>query len=260
MDESSLREALANLPLGDVRFFSTIGSTNDEALDWAVTNAPDMALVYAEEQTAGRGRGQRSWFTPAGAALAFSLVLRPSDGEQPQLLFFSALGALAVCEALDALGLAAQIKWPNDVLIGRRKVGGILAEAVWRGNCLQGIVLGIGVNVAPRAVPPPELLNFPATSVEDELQHPVHRLYLLREILSALIHWRTQMTGPLFIPAWEKRLAFRGEEVEIILENETSRFGKIHGLNEDGSLRLHTPQGGRFDVQFGEVHLRPTIV
>ena len=80
MDERTLRKALSNIPLGGLRYFEQTGSTNDVALAWAAAGAPDLALVVAEEQTAGRGRGSHSWFTPPGAALAFSLVIRPLPG------------------------------------------------------------------------------------------------------------------------------------------------------------------------------------
>ena len=110
MDEATLRKALADLPLGGVRFFDQSGSTNDVALAWAATDAPDSVLVYAEEQTAGRGRGSRKWFTPPGAALAFSLVFRPLPGEQQAIQLFSALGALAVSEVLERQGLHPEIK------------------------------------------------------------------------------------------------------------------------------------------------------
>ena len=77
MDEQSLQKALTNIPLGGLRYYEQTGSTNDIALAWAAAGVPDLALVLAEQQTAGRGRGSHSWFTPPGAALAFSLVLRP---------------------------------------------------------------------------------------------------------------------------------------------------------------------------------------
>ena len=181
MDESGFRKAISDLPLGGFRFHERVGSTNDSALAWAAGGAADLSLVVADEQTAGRGRGDRQWFTPPGVALAFSLVNRPSTAEEGSLSLFSGLGAIAVCEALGSLGLHPEIKWPNDVLLNRRKVCGILAEAVWIGEKVDCIVLGIGVNVKPGSVPPPDRLNFPATSVEAVLGDAVDRLILFRE-------------------------------------------------------------------------------
>ena len=123
-----LQSILTGLPLGGLRYFDSIGSTNDEALAWARAGAPDYSLVVADTQTAGRGRLQRRWVTNPGAALAFSLVLWPAPQERQCLPRFSPLGAVAVRQALAVVfGLPAEIKWPNDVLLGRCKVAGVLA-------------------------------------------------------------------------------------------------------------------------------------
>ena len=267
MDEYTLRETLSDLPLSGVRFFNQIGSTNDMALAWAAADAPDLALVYAEEQTAGRGRGSHNWFTPARAALAFSLVLRPLPGEQQSIPLFSALGALAVSEVLAAQGLHPEIKWPNDVLLNRRKVCGVLAESIWTGDKVDSIVLGIGINIKPDSVPPADQLNFPATCLEAEaiLQDPQNmsrafdRLALLRQTLQAIFHWRSLLETDVFIHAWESLLAFCGEQVEIWREGQGVSLGQLDGLERDGSLRLYSPQGKVFTIQFGEVHLRPVV-
>ena len=259
MDERSLRKTLSGFPLGGLRTFEQAGSTNDAALAWASEGAADWSLVYAEEQTSGRGRGGRRWFTPPEAALAFSLVLRPLPGEEQSVPLFSGLGAVAVCEALEMRGLQPGIKWPNDVLLNRRKVCGILAETVWLGDKVDSIVLGIGVNVRPEAVPSSGRLNFPATSVEAEMGRSVDRLVLLKDILQALLRWRGLMLKARFRSAWENRLAFCGEQVEIRAEGVPSRTGLVEGLERDGSLRLRSRDGQAFTVQFGEVHLRPVL-
>jgi BirA family biotin operon repressor/biotin-[acetyl-CoA-carboxylase] ligase len=260
MEERNLRSTLSKLPLGGLRYFEQITSTNDIALAWAAEGAPDLALVYAGEQTAGRGRGGGRWFTPPGSALAFSLILYPTPGEQQNLACFSALGALAVCDALERHGLQPEIKWPNDVLLNRRKVCGILVESTWLGEKMESMVLGLGLNIKPAAVPPPEQLNFPATCLEAELPRSgcrVQRAALLRQILKSLLDWRDRMAGDIFMQAWDRRLAFRGEMVEILVDGPASRMGQLDGLERNGSLRLISPQGRTFTVPMGEVHLRP---
>jgi BirA family biotin operon repressor/biotin-[acetyl-CoA-carboxylase] ligase len=263
MDEHTLRKTLSNIPLGGLRYFEQTGSTNDIALAWAAAGAPDLALVYAEEQTAGRGRGSRHWFTPPGAALAFSLVLRPIPGEERSIPLFSALGALSICEALETQGLHPQIKWPNDVLLNRRKVCGVLAESVWLGEKVESIVLGVGLNIKPAAVPPLELLEFPATCLEAELPPPkqviqdLERAVLLQGILRSVLGLRPLVIADTFLHALEKRLAFRGEQVEIWADGQVLRVGQVDGLGLDGSLRLLSPQGQVITRQYGEVHLRP---
>ncbi len=183
MDADVLRPYLDDLPLGGWRFYESLGSSNDTALEWAKSDAPDMALVLADNQFSGRGRFQRHWVTVAGAALAFSLVMHPTAEEMISFYQFAGLGALAIVEALDRLGLPAQIKWPNDVLVERRKVAGILIENTWIGETLQALVTGIGINVSPHAVPPPDQVMFPATSLETVLGKPVDRWAVLRDVL-----------------------------------------------------------------------------
>ena len=172
---------------------------------------------------------------------------------------FSGLGALAVCEALEKLGLHPEIKWPNDILLNRLKVCGILAESVWIGEKVDSIVLGIGVNVKPESVPPPERVDYPATSLEMVVGKSVDRLSLLRDILLALFHWRRLLTKEAFILTWGNKLCFRGEQVEIRAGGEGSKTGELEGLGPDGSLWLRSQNGQSFTVQFGEVHLRPVL-
>jgi BirA family biotin operon repressor/biotin-[acetyl-CoA-carboxylase] ligase len=265
MDEQTLRKALSNIPLGGLRYLEKTGSTNDVALAWAADGAQDLSLVVAGEQTAGRGRGSHSWFTAPGAALAFNLVIRPLPGEERATPLFSALGALAVCEVLAAQGFQPEIKWPNDVLLSHRKVCGVLAESIWTGEKVDSLVLGIGLNITPEALPPPDQLDFPATCLEAEMPISRHnvksfeQVVLLQQILQAVRYLRVLVTSTVFMHTWERRLAFRGEQVEIRAEGQAARQGKVDGLEKDGSLRLLSPQGRAFTVQFGEVHLRPVV-
>lgn len=258
MDAQSLAELLAGLPIRRWRYFDHIGSTNDEALRWVAAGAEDGCLVVADHQTQGRGRFQRRWVTRPGRALAFSLILQPTQAEMSSLGFFSPLGALAISQALeDRLGLAPQIKWPNDVLLERRKVAGILVEAAWLGEQLQGLVIGIGVNIAPDSVPPAGELLFPATSVEEAARRPVAREALFRAILQALFAWRAQMRREEFRHAWEQRLAFQDEWVRIEAAGGAPITGQVAGIDAAGSLLLKNVTGKTVAVAVGDVHLRP---
>jgi BirA family transcriptional regulator, biotin operon repressor / biotin---[acetyl-CoA-carboxylase] ligase len=258
MNTSSVIDCLVGLPVPEVRFFDRIGSTNNEALQWAEEGAPDGALVVADMQTAGRGRMDRRWVTRPGVALAFSLISRPTRAESGALGLFSPLGALAVAEALvQGYGLPAQVKWPNDVLLNRRKVCGILVEAVWMGSVMQSVVIGIGVNVAPQAVPPDDEVIFPATSVEDVLGKPVDRLELLRKILEQLFTWRARLDSPEFLQAWDAHLAFKDEWVEVQPPGQPAVVGKLSGLAPAGDLRLVSPAGTVITVAAGDLRLGP---
>ncbi len=257
MNQNELKKSLSKLALGDIRYFESIGSTNDEALAWAADEAPDLSAVIADEQTAGRGRLDRKWFTPMGTALAFSLILRPTADEKPYLSRIVGLAALAVAESLRTRGVAAQIKWPNDVLIMGRKVCGILIESVWSGEDVDCAVIGIGLNVLKDAVPPAEELLFPATSVEDVLGQTPNRVEILHDILAAFIDLRPRMVTDEFIIQWEALLAFIGEQVRVEPGTTPAVAGTVAGLEPDGSLRLSNEHGESVTVRFGDVRLRP---
>ncbi|MBU0510739.1 MAG: biotin--[acetyl-CoA-carboxylase] ligase [Chloroflexi bacterium] len=277
MDQHTLETNLAGLPLGRIRFYDNVGSTNDIASDWADEGAPDLSLVLANGQTAGRGRAGRKWFTQPGASLAFSLILRPPISKTPPphpstkspvdyssiIPRLSGLGALGVSRALRKhYSLPAQIKWPNDVLVKQRKLAGVLAEAHWTGNQLSAAILGIGINIAASSVPLDDVLAFPATSVESALGCSVDRLSLLRSVISEVISCRSLLAAPEFIQAWEADLAFRGEQVQIVSsggQGEATHLvheGYIAGLDSDGSLKLRLLSGEEATVRLGEIRLR----
>lgn len=257
MNQHELKKVLSKLPLGEVRYFDSIGSTNNEALAWATSGAPDLSLVIADEQTEGRGRLDRKWFTPKGTALAFSLILRPTQQEKPYLTRIVGLAALAIADALRTRGLVSQIKWPNDVLLNGRKVAGILVESVWSGEEIDCLVIGIGMNVLSGAVPAAELLQFPATSLEEAFGPFVEREKVLKDILAGMISLRPHLGTDSFISSWEKALAFRGDAIQVEQGNGTLLTGKLLGLEPDGSLRLSGEQGKSTTVRFGDVRLRP---
>jgi BirA family transcriptional regulator, biotin operon repressor / biotin---[acetyl-CoA-carboxylase] ligase len=177
---------LATSPL----FFTTIGSTNDVAATLAGVPGAEGTVVIAETQTAGRGRRGHSWFSPPGAGLYVSVVLAPgrartAPDRATSLLTLSA--GVALAEAIERItGLAAAIKWPNDLLVGRRKLAGILAEAVASpaAGPVTAVVLGYGINVSDAAYPPD--LSDRATSLESELGRPTDRAALCAETLAAL--------------------------------------------------------------------------
>lgn len=256
--QKEIQNKLSSLRLGAIRYFDSIGSTNDEALAWAAQGAADLSLLIADEQTAGRGRAGRKWATPRGSALALSLILRPAANEADSPSHFTGLAALALVDALKGNGLAAQIKWPNDILLHRKKCAGILVESVWTGDALDAVVIGIGVNALKGSVPPAGELLFPATSLEDELGRPLDRGDLLRDVLAALLKRRTMIGQTKFVQAWESALAFKGERVNVWQDHGIPLEGRVMGLTPDGNLRLLS-NDKIVTVQFGEIHLRPAL-
>jgi BirA family biotin operon repressor/biotin-[acetyl-CoA-carboxylase] ligase len=275
MDQIQLQTCLADLSLEAVRYFDRVGSTNDEAALWAAQGAPDLGLVVADEQTSGRGRAGRHWYTPRGAALAFSIVVYPTIEDSVSASRMTALGALAVCDTLkNRYHLPAKIKWPNDVLLDGKKVAGVLVEAQWTGERLGSLILGIGINVAPASVEASRtnepVLHFPSTCVEKVLDRTVDRLELLHAVLASVLRWRSRLSAPDFLQAWETNLAYRDEWVQALPGGSTGepvqiggkapspiREGQVIGLSNDGSLKLRTRSGEIIALQFGEVRLRP---
>jgi BirA family biotin operon repressor/biotin-[acetyl-CoA-carboxylase] ligase len=209
-------------------------STNDRARALAAAGAPHGTLVTAAEQTAGRGRQGRTWSAPPGRTLLLSLVLR----DPPALLPLAA--ALAVA---DVAGGEALIKWPNDVLLGGRKVAGILAE----GRPQDGwAVLGIGVNVALRIGDlPPELHDSAGTlGLEPADLEPA-----LQRLLGALE--RTLAMGDAeLLEAYRRRDALRGQEVSW-----AGGRGRATGIDGEGRLVVELSDGRRTQLSAGEVHL-----
>jgi BirA family transcriptional regulator, biotin operon repressor / biotin---[acetyl-CoA-carboxylase] ligase len=257
MDQNELHKLLSKLKLGNFRYFDSLGSTNDEALAWATSGAKDMSLIVADEQTMGRGRYDRPWFTPPGTALAFSLIIRPTADERPHLSRLVGLAALSIAQALQARGLYPEVKWPNDVLLKSRKVAGVLIELVWSGEDVENVVIGVGVNISKRAVPSTDILRFPAISLEDMLGQPVDRVQVLYDILNAFINLRPQLGKDALIAEWEKVLAYQGRLVQVDMGGGQMVIGKVSGLESDGSLKLRDESGKSVTVRFGDVRLRP---
>jgi BirA family biotin operon repressor/biotin-[acetyl-CoA-carboxylase] ligase len=214
----------------------SIGSTNDRLRELVAAGAPHGTLVTAGEQTAGRGRQGRGWSTPAGEALAMSLLVR----EPPPLL--SLVAAVAV---VDAIGDEAEIKWPNDVLVGGRKVAGILVEARGGGHGLDWAIVGIGVNVAVSSLP--EGLRETAASLQ---RSPADVEPFLAALLAALER-RLASADAELLDAWRARDALRGRRVEW-----NGGEGTAAGIDDAGRLLVKLDAGGTAALDAGEVHLR----
>ena len=252
-----LRASLPIYGLGEpLYFYPSIGSTNDHAADFASQGSPHGTLIVAEEQTSGRGRAGRYWFTPPDSALAFSLVLRPQGLTLETLGELTALGALAVAEALENVGVEALIKWPNDVLINGRKVAGVLTEASWLADELEFAILGVGVNVRSKSVPPDEKVDIPATCVEAIVGERVDRHELLLNVIQGVGKWYLHLGSPQILVAWDQRLAYRGQRVKVHhVKGEI--LGRVQGLAIGGCLKLQSDDGEIIEIAVGDVHLRP---
>ncbi len=253
----ALRQTLAGLRLGNpLHVYGVTGSTNDDARRLAEGGAPEGALVVAETQTAGRGRSGRRWITPPGTGLAFSLVLRPPLAAENSA-WLMMLAGVAVCAAVEqAAGVAARLKWPNDVLAGDDKAGGILLETALAGARLDYALLGIGLNVS--AAPPREAVNFPATSLAAAAGRPVARGPLLRAVLeqfeAGYQHLLAAGASPL-LGAWRGRLAWLGQRV-VAHTPDGAIEGTAERAEPDGALILRLDSGEARRVVAGDLSLR----
>jgi BirA family biotin operon repressor/biotin-[acetyl-CoA-carboxylase] ligase len=230
----------------------TVGSTNDEAKRLARQGAAEGTVVWALEQTAGRGRRGRFWSSPRGNLYA-SLILRPAclPDRAAQLGF---VAALAVGEALSELvpglgGLAC--KWPNDVLAGGRKIAGILLESEMGDNdSVAFLVVGVGVNLVSA---PPDA-EFRATSVVGEgcpPPTPEAALEAFARHFDAWVwRWRAEGFGPVR-DAWRARAVAFGEQVRVRLDSATLH-GKFIDIDQQGILLLET-EGGLQRISAGDV-------
>ena len=246
-------------------YFPAIGSTNDVAARLAGSGAPEGTTVVAETQTAGRGRLGRTWFSPQGAGLYVSIVIRPDAdavtagaaprGPAPTLPAVLTLAAgVALAEAIaETTGLEAEIKWPNDLVYQRRKLAGILAEASAQGSVLDYVVLGFGVNI--RAVTYPSEVVRRATSIEAELGRPIDRGLLLARALVGLSACRESLRrGEIagVLARWRRLSPSAvGSRVEW-RASDGARAGRTAGLDADGALLVECD--GRVErVVAGEV-------
>jgi BirA family biotin operon repressor/biotin-[acetyl-CoA-carboxylase] ligase len=229
----------------------TVSSTNDEAKRLAAEGeetAPDGTIIWAKEQTAGRGRRGREWVSQPGN-LYCSLVLRPGVpvAKAAELGFVAALAVYDMLGAIGEPGLQVHCKWPNDILLNDRKVAGILLEAEISGgpgdgNIPEWVILGLGVNVGVF----PGDTDFPATSFRAEnLGATV--IDCLNDFARHFLKWTNTWREDGFAPIrknWLWRCHGLGEQIEVRLESETLT-GVFTDLDEDGALLLKTGQGMR---------------
>ena len=234
--------------------FDSLPSTNTEAARQAALGAPEGLCVVAREQTAGRGRRERSWVSPKDAGLYLSVVLRPAFEVRLWPLITLA-AALAVRDALgDACGLEADIKWPNDLLAGGRKLCGILAETA-EGARGRAVVLGVGVNLRRGSFPPE--LNDTATSVEEQTGRAPDAERLLEALTRSLAR-RYEMLhseggDEETLREWQRRSSYaHGRRVRVALAAENFE-GTTRGLDPDGALRVETDEGTIRTVRAGDV-------
>jgi len=231
--------------------FDSIDSTNLEAMRQAKSGAAEGLIIIAREQLRGRGRLERSWHSPKDAGLYFSLVLRPSF-EIDRWPLISVAAALGVTEALAKVcRLTVDIKWPNDLCIGPRKLGGILAET----SDGAAVILGIGINLTSQSFPPD--LNQVACSIESMTNHPVDREGLIAHLIESLMRryemLHTEKGCRQTIGDWCAGSSYAYDRHVRVALHDQSFDGITRGLEPDGALRVETDAGEVKIVRAGDV-------
>ena len=232
--------------------FERLDSTNEEACRLAQKGGREFTVVWAREQTAGRGRRGHDWVSPLGN-LYLSLILRPTSplAEAVQLSF---VAAVALGMALDTLvpeGVAVSYKWPNDVLLEGRKAAGILLESGFHQDRVEWLVLGLGVNLVSH----PEGVSHPATSLKAVGAEAVAAAHVLECFCSTFENCYTRWLRDGFPPlreAWLLRACGLGDPIEVVLEDGCVS-GKFLDLDASGALVLVLENGEMRTITAGDI-------
>ncbi|HMB14915.1 MAG TPA: biotin--[acetyl-CoA-carboxylase] ligase [Pelovirga sp.] len=237
-----------------LNILQAVDSTNLQLKAQAEAGAQEGTVVVADQQLAGKGRLGRQWASPAGVNLYCSILLRPQIPVQqaPQLTFLSAVAVVDVLEAVG--GVKAQVKWPNDILVGGAKIAGLLNEMSAETEQINYVVLGLGINLNMTTEQFPPELNYPATSVLLETGQPVIRRIFLRALLERLDFYYAEFLHQGFAPIrqrWEQLCPIINRQVTV----DSGPFATVVGLDEDGALRLQFDAGTIERIVAGDVRL-----
>lgn len=230
-----------------IHWFERVGSTNDVARTLAEAGSPEGTVVLAREQTAGRGRLGRPWVSPPGG-IWMSVILRPIAAPHEVSRLGLAVGVATSRAVEQACGVSVGLRWPNDLVVARRKLGGILVES---GPDVRWVIAGVGINAN---VPVAELPEG-ATSLLEIKGHPVDRTGLLQALLGELELLYEMFRGhdwATILEWWRRRSTTLGRRVRVYLPSGVYE-GVAEAVDEDGALILRLPDGGRKRIVAGEV-------
>lgn len=244
----------SSVPLGNTIIrFDSVDSTNKSALLAAAEGAAEGTVFLAKSQTQGRGRRTKIWYSPPGMGLYFSVLLRPMT-EATKANFLVLQSAVAVCMAIEEVTkIPAGIKWPNDIYMDGKKLGGILLETVISGETLQHAVVGIGINLNHSSGDYPEELRNKAISIKEVTGKEVNGEQMMNRILSIFDDYysnRVECT----INMWENKCIHSDRIVTLMTNGETLR-GFFNDVSADLSFKLREEAGRIHNIQYGEISL-----
>lgn len=238
-----------------IHYFAELDSTNVYARELAEGGAAEGEIVIAEGQTLGKGRMKRKWVSPPYLNLYLSVILRPGlpAVHAPQITLMS---AVALAETVQSfIGFPPDIKWPNDIMVRGKKLGGILTESSCEGDRIRFMVLGIGVNLNfPRELMP-ETIRDSATSIMMVIRRPVDRTAFTRRLIQGLDRCYGDLEDRGFSSMarrWESFFRLRGKRVRVDMMDQKIS-GKALGIDSDGALILEDDQGAVRKIVAGDV-------
>ncbi|NCC86245.1 MAG: biotin--[acetyl-CoA-carboxylase] ligase [Clostridia bacterium] len=235
----------------------TIESTNKVAKELAFQGAKEGTVIISEEQTAGRGRLGRSFFSPAQTGLYMSIILRPNLTASQSLLITTAT-AVAVSQAIEKVsGKTAKIKWVNDVYCDEKKVSGILTEASFglESGALEFVVLGIGINVKlPKDGFPPDIENIATALFEGEVSTDV-RSQLAAEVLQNFWHYYLNLAEKNFLQEYKDRSLLIGREISVV-SIDNMQYAVVLEIDDDCALKVQMKDGTVSKLKAGEVSIK----
>ena len=248
-----LNEEYKNIP---ITVYKTIDSTNAKAKLLAVQNAEHGTTIIAEEQTKGRGRFGRDFFSPSDSGIYMSIILKPELNIENSVLITSA-AAVVVCNAIEKFtNVSPKIKWVNDIFIGDKKVCGILTEAVtnFESGMLDCVVVGIGINVKTRNEEfPLELQNTAGSIFIDD--DSFIRNQLTAEIINNMLRISKKLESKDFMPAYKQRSMILGEHILYKKDNKWHE-GYASYIDDYGGLVVYTEDGQKITLNSGEVSIK----
>lgn len=238
-----------------VHYFNTIDSTNSTAYQLALKGAKEGEVVIAESQEKGRGRLGRQWVSPPFLNLYLSVILRPKIPPH-QASLMTLMAAVATANAIEqCTGRAPSIKWPNDLLLGKRKVAGLLNEIHSETDRIHFVILGMGVNLNMDEKGFPTEIRAKATSLKREMGRPVSRRTFVSLLLEELERWYEIFLkggGSPLLEAWKARAQIEGKRVKVTSFGEVLT-GRAVDIDSNGALILTTGDGERIRVVAGDI-------
>ncbi|MDH5768972.1 MAG: biotin--[acetyl-CoA-carboxylase] ligase [Nitrospirota bacterium] len=239
----------------EIFFYETVGSTNTIATQLAEKGAQEGTVVLADSQEKGRGRLGRHWVSPPGVNVYMSIILRPKIKPEDVTLL-TIMAAVGCTSALRKMtGLNVTIKWPNDLTVSDKKIGGILTEVKTAPERIIFAIMGIGINVNMDSNAFPDEIKQIATSVKNETDRLYPREIIIAEVFNEISpRYKTlnEMKKNMLLSEWQKMTSTLGRKVQVIIGNETFT-GLAESIDDDGMLKLRLPDGMLKKISTGDI-------